>query len=109
MFEIFIKWYYDFLGFWRTGWNIFDFVIVALSFFVPGLSISLFSYKNCERFCFIPGIIFLSGSRILHVLRILRAIRSLRSISALRGLQIVIQTVGYSIQGMFKLCSPSNN
>lgn len=34
--EILIKWYHDFLGFWRVGWNIFDFVIVAVSFFVPG-------------------------------------------------------------------------
>ncbi len=36
--EILIKWYYDFLGFWKVGWNVFDFVIVSLAFLVPGES-----------------------------------------------------------------------
>lgn len=31
-----MKWYHDFLGFWRVGWNIFDFVIIGASFIVPG-------------------------------------------------------------------------
>ena len=34
--EISLKWYHDFLGFWRVGWNIFDFVIIGTSFLVPG-------------------------------------------------------------------------
>lgn len=34
--EILIKWYHDFLGFWKVGWNIFDFLIIASSFFIPG-------------------------------------------------------------------------
>ena len=33
--EILVKWYHDFLGFWRVGWNIFDFVIVAASLLGP--------------------------------------------------------------------------
>ena len=33
--EILVKWYSDFFGFWTTGWNIFDFVIVAASILGP--------------------------------------------------------------------------
>ena len=33
--EILVKWYCDFIGFWSTGWNIFDFVIVAASILGP--------------------------------------------------------------------------
>ena len=33
--EILFKWYHDFLGFWRVGWNVFDFVIVAASLLGP--------------------------------------------------------------------------
>ncbi len=33
--EILIKWYYDFQTFWRIGWNVFDFAIVAASLFGP--------------------------------------------------------------------------
>ena len=33
--EILVKWYSDFLGFWTSGWNIFDFVIVAASILGP--------------------------------------------------------------------------
>ena len=48
----------------------------------------------------IIGVGFLSSTRIVHVLRVLHAARSLRSISILRGLQIVMQTVLYSIPGV---------
>lgn len=33
--EILLKWYHDFLGFWKVGWNVFDFVIVAASLLGP--------------------------------------------------------------------------
>ena len=33
--EILVKWYNDFLGFWTTSWNVFDFVIVAASILGP--------------------------------------------------------------------------
>ena len=42
---------------------------------------------------------FLGGSRVVYGLRVLHATRSLRSIGALSGLQIVIQTVFYSMSG----------
>jgi len=28
--EIVLKWYIDFWGFWLSGWNIFDFALVAV-------------------------------------------------------------------------------
>ena len=34
--EILVKWYHDFFGFWRVGWNVFDFIIVAASLLGPG-------------------------------------------------------------------------
>ncbi len=36
--EVLVKWYHDFLGFWRVGWNVFDFVIVASSLLGPSES-----------------------------------------------------------------------
>ena len=33
--EILIKWYQDFDSFWRVGWNVFDFAIVAASLLGP--------------------------------------------------------------------------
>ena len=33
--EILVKWYNDFIGFWGTGWNVFDFVIVSASVLGP--------------------------------------------------------------------------
>ncbi|XP_064384548.1 cation channel sperm-associated protein 4-like isoform X2 [Halichondria panicea] len=79
--EILIKWYHDFIGFWKVAWNLFDFVIVSFSLIGPRLT-------------------FLSGTRLLTILRVLRALRSLRSISALRGLRVVVQTVIYSLPDM---------
>ena len=35
--EILLKWYSNFAAFWRSGWNIFDFVLVAASVFAPGI------------------------------------------------------------------------
>lgn len=33
--EIILKWYHDFLAFWKSGWNILDFVIVAAAIVGP--------------------------------------------------------------------------
>eukprot|EP00128_Syssomonas_multiformis_P008843 Colp12_sorted_trinity150504_noHs@16679 len=60
--EILVKWYYGFITFWKVGWNVFDFAIVAAS--VLG-----------------PSVQFLSSGRVLRILRVLRAFRTLRSIS----------------------------
>jgi hypothetical protein len=79
--EILLKWYHGFFSFWRVGWNVFDFVIVAVSILGSGVS-------------------FVSSGRVLRILRVLRAFRSLRSISALQGLQVIVQTVLTSVPDM---------
>ena len=33
--EIILKWYHDFLAFWKSGWNILDFFIVAAAIVGP--------------------------------------------------------------------------
>lgn len=53
--EILVKWYNDFFGFWATGWNVFDFVIVAASILGPsewwgrGKDVKLASERERER------------------------------------------------------------
>lgn len=79
--EILLKWYGGFFTYWKVGWNIFDFVIVASSLIGPSFT-------------------FISNSRVLRILRVLRAFRSLRSISALRPLQLVVQTIIQSLPDM---------
>ena len=82
--EIILKWYHGFLIFWKVGWNILDFVIVAALLLGPAFQ-------------------YLGSSRILRILRVLRAARSLRSISGLQGLSLVVQTVLQSLPDMFNI------
>eukprot|EP00736_Rhodelphis_marinus_P007393 Rmarinus@m.11310 len=79
--EIAIKWAYGFVAFWKVGWNVFDFVLVAVSFLGNELT-------------------FVSSGRVLRILRVLRAFRTLRSISVLRGLQTIVQTIIRSLPDM---------
>jgi len=82
--EILLKWYYGFLIFWKVGWNILDFAIVAALLLIPALQ-------------------YVGSGRILRILRVLRAARSLRSISGLQGLSLVVQTVIQSLPDMFNI------
>ncbi len=83
--EILLKWYYGFWIFWKVGWNILDFIIIAALILGPQLT-------------------FLSSSRILRILRVMRAFRSLKSISALAGLSLVVQTILQSVPDMANIC-----
>lgn len=82
--EIILKWYHGFFIFWKVGWNILDFIIVAALLLGPAFQ-------------------YLGSSRILRILRVLRAARSLRSISGLQGLSLVVQTVLQSLPDMFNI------
>ena len=82
--EIIFKWYYGFFIFWKVGWNVIDFIIVAALLLGPAFQ-------------------YLGTSRILRILRVLRAARSLRSISGLQGLSLVVQTVLQSLPDMFNI------
>lgn len=79
--EIVLKWLADFSGFWRVGWNVFDFFIVSISLAGKGLS-------------------FMSTGRVLRILRVLRAFRTIKSIRMVRGLQMIVSTVFRSLPDM---------
>lgn len=88
IFEVILKWLYDFRLFWRSWWNILDFTLILIT---VGPSL-------------IP-IDFLSGdsSDFFITLRAVRAFRSLRSVSAMASLSIVVHTVVKSIRDMVNI------
>jgi len=74
------------LSFFKSGWNLFDLILVLLSFF------SEFSFLTVFR-------IF----RVLRVFRSLRALKSLRAfrlVSGLKHLRIIIEAIGRSVPGI---------
>jgi voltage-gated sodium channel len=75
--EIVLKLYVYRLGFFRSGWNIFDLSIV--------------------------GIAWLPTSGALTVLRTLRILRVLRLISVVPQMRRVVSAIGYSIPGMMSV------
>ncbi len=75
--EICLKLYADRLSFFKSGWNIFDFIIV--------------------------GIALVPASGPLSVLRALRVLRLLRLLSIVPQLRRVINAIGYSIPGMMSV------
>ncbi|KAL0233035.1 hypothetical protein GEMRC1_011782 [Eukaryota sp. GEM-RC1] len=79
--ELLLKFYNGFWVFWKTGWNNFDFAIVAVSLLGSGAS-------------------YMASGRVLRILRVLRAFRTLRSISILQGLQVIVQTILRSLPDM---------
>ncbi len=79
VFELLLKFYAYRLGFFKSGWNVFDFIIVGIAV-VPA-----------------------SGS--FAVLRSLRILRVLRLLSVLPQMRRVISAIGYSIPGMMSVIS----
>lgn len=79
IFELLLKFYAYRLGFFKSGWNIFDFIIVGIAV-VPA-----------------------SGS--FAVLRSLRILRVLRLLSVVPQMRRVISAIGYSIPGMMSVIS----
>lgn len=35
--EILLKWYHGFFLYWKSGWNVFDFVVVGISLLSTGM------------------------------------------------------------------------
>jgi voltage-gated sodium channel len=79
VFELALKFYAYRLSFFKSGWNIFDFIIISISL--------------------IPT----SGS--LNILRALRVLRVLRLLSVVPQMRRVISAIGYSIPGMMSVLS----
>ena len=74
---------YRFFGYFKSGWNWFDFIII-LSSLLSGLTV-------------------LSSMRILRVFRVFRSLKSLRGfkmVSSLKQLQVIIGALGKSIPGI---------
>lgn len=75
IFEVIIKWIYDFRLFWATSWNILDFSIISLTLFAAVVPLG----EN--------------GDAAEIVVKVVRAFRSLRCVSSMTSLSIVSHTV----------------
>ena len=84
IFEMLLKMIaYKFFGYFKSGWNWFDFIIIITSV--------------------LSGLAVLSSIRILRVFRVFRSLKSLRGfkmISSLKPLQVIIAAIGRSIPGI---------
>ncbi|KAG4105933.1 hypothetical protein H8356DRAFT_1629880 [Neocallimastix lanati (nom. inval.)] len=82
-FEFFLKWFADRSDYWNNGYNIFDFVVLFISYvtWVIGMMGSL-----STKFSF------------LRVLRALRALRSFRSISFIHNLQVIVTALTQTLK-----------
>ena len=74
---------YKFFGYFKSGWNWFDFIIILTSI--------------------ISGLPVFSSARILRVFRVFRSLKGLRGfkmVSALKPLQVIIGAIGKSLPGI---------
>ncbi|MBO6231246.1 MAG: ion transporter [Ruminiclostridium sp.] len=74
---------YKFIGYFKSAWNWFDFIIIITSL--------------------LSGLAVLSSVRILRVFRVFRSLKGLRGfkmISSLKPLQVIIAAIGRSIPGI---------
>ncbi|MBP5604082.1 MAG: ion transporter [Ruminiclostridium sp.] len=74
---------YKFIGYFKSAWNWFDFIIIATSV--------------------LSGLAVLSSIRILRVFRVFRSLKGLRGfkmITSLKPLQVIIAAIGKSIPGI---------
>ncbi|XP_065831625.1 cation channel sperm-associated protein 4-like [Oscarella lobularis] len=79
--EIALKWYSNFLLFWKSGWNVFDFFVVFVSVLIPAFT-------------------FITDAKFFRAIKVMRSLRLLRGINVLPGLQLVVQTVLQSVSDM---------
>lgn len=79
--EIALKWIDSFRGFWRDGWNVFDFVITVLSAVPRVVSITA-GGGDSSGFASVAG-----------QFRLFRSLRLLKMVARLRSLRVVISTV----------------
>ncbi|KAI3387071.1 hypothetical protein SNEBB_010623 [Seison nebaliae] len=82
--EIALKWYYDFALFWKSKWNILDFFLIFAMLIGPSWH-------------------FVGSSRLLRLLRVIRAFRLMRSFHLISGLSVIISTIINSTPDMFNI------
>ncbi|ORZ34641.1 Ion transport protein-domain-containing protein [Catenaria anguillulae PL171] len=96
--ETITKIYVYHFGYFRSGWNNFDFIIVATSIFSWALP-----YVLGTAISFNPRVLRLL--RVFRAFRAVRSLRALRAISFLRSLQTLVQTLLQSIPAMSSIVS----
>lgn len=62
--EIILKWYHDFLAFWKSGWNILDFFIVAAAIVGPRKFLYICSIHYYVICCASLPFIYLSATTV---------------------------------------------
>ena len=80
---------YGIVGYFHTGWNKFDFFVVAASI----LDLIIANIDGIDA-------AFLKSFQIIRVLRVLRVTRVLRLVKSLKGLEKLIQTLSWSIAAL---------
>lgn len=118
--EILLKWYHGFFLYWKSGWNVFDLFVVALSLLGPCMNVSFFLFLF---FLLYASVVPITGGQFAKLLRGFRAFRLLRSIryisfifflllylswvnvwfSIIPGLQIIVGTFVQSLPDMMNI------
>ncbi|MBR4182667.1 MAG: ion transporter [Lachnospiraceae bacterium] len=84
IFEMFLKMIaYKFIGYFKNGWNWFDFIIILMSV--------------------LSGVAVFSSFRVLRVFRVFRSLKGLRGfkmVSSLKPMQVIIGAIGKSLPGI---------
>ncbi|XP_055338643.1 cation channel sperm-associated protein 3-like [Paramacrobiotus metropolitanus] len=83
--EFFVKIYVDPTGYWKNGFNLFDFIVLIFTWVDFAVTVSA-SSQNSSQFGFVK------------VLRILRLLRVLRTISFIQSLQVIVTALMTTIR-----------
>jgi cation channel sperm-associated protein 3 len=102
--EFAIKVYVEPLGYWRSGFNVFDFMILVFAYF----NVAIVIFSNAQ----VTALLFGSASssitvtqtfRNLRILRALRALRALRSVNYVQDLQLLVTALFKTIQSALNI------
>jgi cation channel sperm-associated protein 2 len=85
--EILIKWVADFRGFWKDGWNVFDFLVTAGALAPVVAQMVIGADTNAAQF-----------ATLAKNLRIFRTFRTLKMIAKSRSLRIIVRTIVEALQ-----------
>lgn len=86
---------YGFLGYFRQGWNQFDFFVVTTS--IIDLSMTYFGSSTIK---------FLRvGPQLARVIRVLRVSKLFRIVKSLKSIQNLLRILGYSLPAVFNILS----
>jgi len=87
--EILLRWVADFKGFWRSGWNIFDFFVTLMSL-VPNMTLFL---SNQDQFGS-------ANSINLSLFSSVRTFRCFKVIGKFKNLRLIVLTVMEALQSL---------